>query len=107
MKLRQEISREGRLNLSRVINLDIAESEWKNRLLAMASGIPILTAPGFMPSNEPPKMRQKYLRLSPAINKSIYELYKKKLVIMLPTCVAKEIQGVHFSSIHLTLHCTL
>lgn len=103
VKLRQEVSREGRLNHSRIINLKIAESEWKTRLLSMASGIPILTAPGFIPSNEPPKMRQKYLRLSPAINKSIYELYKKKLVIMLPTLVAKRIEGVHFSSIHWTL----
>jgi len=103
VRLRQDVTRDERLNVARVQNLGIADSEWKARLLAMASGIPILTAPDFSPTNIPPKLRQKYLRLSPAINKSIYELYKNNLVIILPTTVAKEISGIHFSAIHWTL----
>ena len=102
-KLRQEVSQGDRLSLSRVNGLNLADSEWKERLFKMADGIPIITAPGFVPSNVPPKLRQKYLRLAPAINKSIYELYKNNLIVILPTSVAKDVKGVHFSALHWTL----
>jgi len=95
--VKQDMFRKERLNLARVHDLKLEDSEWKHRLVAMASGIPILTATDFVPSNIPPKLRNKYLRLAPAINKSIYELYKNNLIIVLPTQVAREIDGVHFS----------
>ena len=76
-RLRQDISRDTRLNINRVNDLQINDLTWKDRLIKMASGIPILTAPGFIPTNIPPKLRRKYERLAPAINKSIFELYKK------------------------------
>jgi len=103
VRLRQESTREDRMNLSRVNNLNLLDSEWKSRLVAMADGIPIITPPSFVPSNVPPKLRQKYLRLAPAINKSIYELYKNKLIVILPTSFAKNVKGVHFSALHWTL----
>ena len=103
VRLRQGDTSSVRMNLARVNNLNLVESEWKRRLVAMADGIPIITPPGFVPSNVPPKLRQKYLRLAPAINKSIYELYKNRLIVILPTSVAKDIKGVHFSALHWTL----
>lgn len=103
VRFKQDEFREDRLNLARVRELKLEDSVWKDRLVRMASGIPILTAPDFEPSCIPPRLRNKYLRLAPAINKSIYELYKNNLIIIMPTQVAREIEGVHFSALHWTM----
>lgn len=102
VRCRQNAQKGDRLNLTRVNNLNIQQSEWKNKLLTIAEGIPIITAPGFMPSNIPPPLRKKYTDIAPAINKQIYELYNKGLIIILPTNIAKMVNGVHFSAVHWT-----
>jgi len=102
VRFRQNERKNERLNLNRVHNLNLSESVWKDRLLTIADGIPIITAPGFNPTNTPPPLRKKYTDIVPAINKQIYDLYQKGLIIILPTEVAKIINGVHFSAIHWT-----
>ena len=102
VRFRQQERKLNRLNSVRVKNLNLEDSIWKERLLAIADGIPIITAPGFCPTNTPPPLRKKYKDIAPAINKQIYELYQKGLIIILPTDVAKGINGVHFSAVHWT-----
>lgn len=102
ISFRQAESKYKRLNLSRVHNLQLRESVWKKRLITIADGIPIITAPNFIPSNIPPPLRKKYTLIAPAINKQIYDLYQKSLIVILPTSVAKTIEKVHFSAIHWT-----
>lgn len=102
VRFRQRERKGDRLNVDRVNRLGIKNSIWKERLLSIANGIPIITAPGFSPTNTPPPLRRKYTDIAPAINKQVYDLYQKGLVIILPTEVAKGIEGVHFSAIHWT-----
>ena len=45
---------------------------------------------------------EKYTDIASAINKQIYDLYLKGLIIILPTEVAKNVKDVHFSAIHWT-----
>ena len=59
-----------------------------------------MTADAFVPNGKPPPLRQKYLRVAPAVNKMMYELYKAGLIFILPTTVVLAIPGVHFSSTH-------
>ena len=53
----------------------------------------------FIPSNEPPKLRKKYILVKSAVNKIIHGMYEKGgLVIILPSEIAKSIPGIHYSS---------
>ena len=54
VKCRQLEKKAERLNLERVNGLNIQESIWKDRLIDIANGIPIITAAGFIPTNIPP-----------------------------------------------------
>jgi hypothetical protein len=76
----------------------------KERLLIIArDGMHIPISNNFIPSNEPPKMRKKYVLVQSAVNKIIYGMYEKGgLVIILPSAVAKSIPGIHYSSTHWT-----
>jgi len=69
-------------------------------LRSLVMGIPIITAQAFAPNGKPPPLRQKYLRVAPAVNKMMYELYEAGLVFIVTTEVALRIPGVHFSSTH-------
>jgi len=102
VRFRQRENKADRFNLRRVVELNLQESIWKERMLTIAEGIPIITATDFIPTNTPPPLRKKYLEIAPAINKQVYELYQKGLIIILPTEVAKGINGVHFSAVHWT-----
>jgi hypothetical protein len=79
-------------------------SKDKDRLLIIAKdGMHIPTSNDFVPSNEPPKMRKKYILVKSAVNKIIYGMYEKGgLVIILPSKIAKSIPGIHYSSTHWT-----
>jgi len=46
IRFRQNERKNERLNLNSVHNLNLSESVWKDRLLTIADGIPIITAPG-------------------------------------------------------------
>jgi hypothetical protein len=69
-------------------------------LRGLVTGIPIVTAQEFKPNGKPPPLRSKYLRVAPAVNKMMYELYDAGLIFILPTEAALLIPGVHFSSTH-------
>jgi len=62
----------------------------------------IFVASDFVSNRSPPHLRHKYLRVSPAVNKVLMELYSKGDVLFLPTVVAKSLPDVHFSSTHWT-----
>jgi hypothetical protein len=76
----------------------------KERLLIIArDGMHIPISNNFIPSNEPPKMRKKYVLVKSAVNKIIHGMYEKGgLVIILPSAIAKSIPGIHYSSTHWT-----
>jgi hypothetical protein len=75
------------------------------RLMAIARGIEIETEPNFVPSgyHSRPKMRLKYTRDVPnAVNKLIHKQWVKSTVVLLPTELLANTEGVHFSPIHWT-----
>ena len=72
------------------------------RLLEMVDGIPILTAEDFVPNLRPPPLRDKYVKLSPCVNKLMASLYDAGLIFILPTSEAIKIPGIHFSQTHWT-----
>ena len=71
-------------------------------LKELVEGLRIFVSSDFVPNRSPPPLRRKYLRVSPAVNKVLMELYEKGDVLFLPTMVAKHIPNVHFSSTHWT-----
>ena len=72
-------------------------------LLSLVDGIPVVTAADFEPNEHPPPLRAKYLRVSSAVNKMVFELFQKGLIFILPTATALTIPGIHFSSTHWAL----
>jgi hypothetical protein len=73
-----------------------------NALIVALQGVSIFTTPTFIPCNVPPPIRQIYLTVSSAVNKTIYDMYKTGLVLLLPTVIVAAIPGVHFSPMHWT-----
>ena len=65
---------------------------------SLVTGIPIVTAQSFVPNGKPPPLRQKYLRVAPAVNKMMHELYQAGLIFIVTTEVAMKIPGVHFQA---------
>ena len=91
-----------RLSIERVNKwVDIADPDLQ-RLISLVEGIPILTGKDFIPNENPPPLRKKYLRVSPAVNKLMYQLYEKDLIFILPTKTVKTLPNIHFSSTHWT-----
>jgi hypothetical protein len=97
------MARSGRLSLESVDRWVPTTDPDYGRLRDLVSGIPIITAEDFRPNGAPPKLRAKYLRMAPAVNKLMYQLYEKDNIIIMPTEKAKQIKGVHFSSTHWAL----
>ena len=64
----------GRLSVASIhATIDPTDSDF-NLLLSLVNGIPIITASSFEPNKEPPPLRAKYLRVSAAVNKMMYDL---------------------------------
>jgi hypothetical protein len=76
----------------------------KLRALDIAEfGMVIPVSNTFKTSASRPPLRKKYLLVQHAVNKIIYEMYKKGgTVLLIPTEVAITIPGIHFSSQHWT-----
>jgi len=72
------------------------------RLKELVEGLRIFVAADFVPNGQPPPLRKKYLRVAPAVNKVMMELYNQGLVLFLPTSAAMKIPSIHFSSTHWT-----
>ena len=68
-------------------------------LHSLVPGMEVPVDSKFVPCNKPPKLREKYLDVAPAVNKMITALADQGMVILLPTDVACKIPGVHFSPI--------
>ena len=95
-----EMAAVGRLSVESIhATVDHADPDF-NLLLSLVDGIPIITAPSFEPNRVPPPLRAKYLRVSSAVNKMMYDLYCKQLIFIIPTVIALTIPRTHFSSTH-------
>ena len=72
----------------------------RDRLLDLVDGIPIVVDEAFQPNLAPPPLREKYIRVSPAVNRLMYDLWSNGLVFIIPTAEAILIPGIHFSQTH-------
>ena len=97
VRQRQHLMRHDRLSLSRIDKLGF---ENKDTLLLreMVVGMEIVVDSTFVPNGKPPRMRPKYLRLAPAVNKILFDLHQDGHVLIVPTDVAQAIPGIHYSS---------
>jgi hypothetical protein len=97
---RREKTRSLDLSLQRVMNSSSEfSSSSDNAIVVALQGVSIFTTPNFVPCNIPPPIRQIYLTVDSAVNKTIYKMYLNGLVLLLPTKVVRAIPGVHFSPI--------
>jgi hypothetical protein len=71
-------------------------------MLAIARGIPITTAPGFIHNGAPPPLRKKYLRVAPAVNKQVYKQYLAGKILIFPSQMLVDLGNGHWSSTHWT-----
>ncbi len=73
------------------------------RLRVVAMGMTVPVAEGFQPNGAPPPLREKYVLVASAVNKGCSAQWRAGTVILLPTHIAVQIPGIHFSSMHFTL----
>ena len=73
-----------------------------DRLLRLCEGVRILVPEDFVPNGTPPPLRNKYMRMAPAVNKMFYEAHQEGLVYLLPTDYVLRLDGIHWSSAHWT-----
>jgi len=104
VRIRQERTRGGRLSEERITRVVPTTDPDFDRLKDLADGIRIFVTDGFVPNGEGhrPPLRAKYVEVSAAVNKLMYELYQAGVVVLLPTEIAGGLKGVHFSSTHWT-----
>jgi hypothetical protein len=86
-----------RINPIRVKNTINTSDPDYNRLLVLSEGVELITSPSFIPTKIAPKLRNKYLRLAPAINKLVMKAYNKGLVLIVPTDLLRH----HTPNLHL------
>ena len=65
-----------------------------------ANGITPIVAEDFVPSNNPPPLRARYLTLKHTINCLLYKQHTEQTVLLLRTSDAASIPGIHFSPQH-------
>jgi len=101
VKRRQKKIAAKRMSLESIQRISKGDPDY-GRLEELVEGLRIFVAGNFVPNRRPPPLRRKYLRVSPAVNKVMMELYDQGLVLFLPTSVAMKLPSVHFSSTHWT-----
>jgi len=98
-----------RLSTARVLNLlgtqgekcpGVSKEDFERISRIAAEGVRITTPPGFTPCSRPPAMRTKYKETSNAINKLMFKQFNNHTVILIPTDLAVQIPGIHYSSQH-------
>jgi hypothetical protein len=92
----------GRMDAARVLEVAGDRDPDFERALALVEGVPIFTSREFVPNGTAPPLRKRYLRMHTVVNRLVYDLYTRGLVIILPTAQALKIPGVHFSMAHWT-----
>jgi hypothetical protein len=72
----------------------------KQTLLSLVDGMEIFTGPNFTPNGRPPRPRDRYIEVAPAVNRMMFEQYQKGGVLLLPTQKLVENLGnqLHYSS---------
>jgi hypothetical protein len=63
-------------------------------------GVHIFTLEHFIPCAIPPPMRQIYITVASAVNKTIFEMYNNGQVLILPSNIVKTLPDVHFSPMY-------
>jgi hypothetical protein len=90
-----------RLSLSSIALAGISPDDPDySSLVGLTHGVQLTTPTGFVPNSTPGKLRAKYVRIAPAVNKLLIQLHTAELVFILPTPLATKIPGIHFSDIH-------
>jgi len=104
VRLRQAeiVARHGRMDVQRVVEVAGEQDPDFERALALVEGVPIFTSAEFTPNGRSPPLRKRYQRMHTVVNRLVYDLYTRGLVIILPTEKALAIPGVHFSMAHWT-----
>ena len=72
----------------------------ENALDIAKNGVHIFTSKEFIPCSIPPPLRQIYITVASAVNKTIFDMYNNGQVLILPTKVVRDLPGVHFSPMH-------
>jgi hypothetical protein len=68
------------------------------RLLDLAQGIVVGTSDDFEPNGLTPfPLRTKYMEVASAVNRMMMESFISDKILLLPTAVAREIPGIHYS----------
>lgn len=100
-RLRQGLER--RLNHDRINRL-LPDNPERERLHKLVDGMEIFLPSDFTPNgqDEWPKLRNKYLVASGAVNKMILKVHQKKLAFLLWKSTVKKISGSHVSPAHWT-----
>ena len=96
----KRMSSEGRMSEESIRSLVAETDEDFPRLMDLVGGIKIIADETFEPNLKPPELRAKYIRMAPAVNRLMYELYELGLIMIIPTSMAMSIPGVHFSCSH-------
>ena len=67
-------------------------------------GVHIHTQPHFRPNETPPELRRKYIRIHPAFDKLMHQLWMRDFILLLPTALLPRIkEKIHFSPPHWVL----
>jgi len=110
-EFRHSLIAKGKLSEERVLRVVTEErlksfdgKRDKERALDIARyGMVIPVSENFKASNQRPPLRKKYLMVKGAVNKILYDMYLKGgTILLIPTKLAIEINGIHFSSQHWT-----
>ena len=101
VRKRQLVMGKKRLSLESIERISKSDPDY-SRLVGLVEGLRIFVAADFRPNMQPPPLRRKYLRVAPAVNKVMMELYENGSVLFTPTSIAVTLPNVHFSSTHWT-----
>jgi hypothetical protein len=93
-----------RLSKERIdATLDINNPEYSSlHKLAMGINVKQFTDPRFIPNEYPPPIRNVHHQVSKAIDKLSYEGWLQDRVVIIPTEIALQLKGIHFSPAHWT-----
>lgn len=73
------------------------------RILQLAEeGIKVITPTGFIPYSQPQPFRDLYLKVAPAVHKTLMKQINEGSVIAIPTACAIKLPNIHFSVQHWT-----
>lgn len=107
LRKRQSGRRKDRLSAERIEQFVdrryLSHKEDWDRLFKIAGGVVLALPDEFSTRSSPPKMRKlAETEVCHAINKLVWKQWSKGTVVLLPTAVAENIPGVHFSCQHWT-----